>query len=429
MSERPRFSTLACAALVQSCATWELFTRPQLQAAPVVPDGFVDTSKVSLRSSLGGGNGGSRDGRRDALDGNASNPDSNAGQGAGRQHMGEHGFARLGGGVYAGGTPKQEDVLALDANGLFEALRPMMVGIPKLGGPSPSAIESEDVSRRVQYWCTSIAVWVITRANVRRLQDSRARVYTARHLDSELDVVIKVLPAEHGSHEATTLRRVNMCARARSMRLVDVVKVGDDKVALVLERAPYMFPLLAARALQQFKQWCEVGSVVSAMRHGRAHACRRDHHHLCRVGCMAGQAVEAWHEAGFLHLDIKPGNVALDAGGGVVVLDAGHARKMTGGAVPISHGHGTPGFVAPELLADDTPAVATAACDVFSLGKMLKYLVRAFQVVCLASCARDGKPLCRGVCGARGSSWFRCRSWTGACALSTSTLCSNLRRV
>ena len=157
MSERPRFSTLACAALVQSCA-WELFTRPQLQAAPVVPDGFVDTSKVSLRSSLGGGNGGSRDGRRDALDGNASNPDSNAGHGAGRQHVGEHGFARLGRGVYAGGTPKQEDVLALDATGLFEALRPMVVGIPTLGGPSPSAIESEDVSRRGQYWCASTAV-------------------------------------------------------------------------------------------------------------------------------------------------------------------------------------------------------------------------------------------------------------------------------
>ena len=168
-------------------------------------------------------------------------------------------------------------------------------------------------------------------------------MYTARHLDSKLEVVIKVLPAEHGSHEAATLRRVNMCARARSVRLVDVVKVGDDKVALVLERAPYMFPLLATRALQQFKQLCE--------------------------------AIEAWHEVGFLHLDIKPGNVALDAGGGVVVLDAGHARKMTRGAVPVSHGHGTPGFVAPELFADDTPAVATAACDVFSLGKMLQYLL------------------------------------------------------
>ena len=140
---------------------------------------------------------------------------------------------------------------------------------------------------------------------------------------------------------------------------------------------------------------------------------------------LRGQAIEAWHEAGFLHLDIKPGNVALDAGGGVVVLDAGHARKMTRGAVPVSHGHGTPGFVAPELFADDTPAVATAACDVFSLGKMLQYLVRAFQVVCLASCTLDGKPFSGGgVCGTCG--WFHCRSWTGAFAASTSTPCSNL---
>ena len=111
---------------------------------------------------------------------------------------------------------------------------------------------------------------MLKRANFRWLQDSRARVYTARHLDSKLEVVIKVLPAEHGSHEATTLRRVNMCARARSVRLVDVVKVGDDKLALVLERAPYMFPLLATKALQQFKELCEVSSAVSVMRHGRA---------------------------------------------------------------------------------------------------------------------------------------------------------------
>ena len=278
MSHSPCVSALTCTALVQSCA-WELCARPPLLAAPVAPEGYVNTSQAwrsshdassGRRPGSSGNNGSGRrnDGPRRGSDNNqrggARAPKSKAGAKAGRQHMGEaqHAFARFGRGVYAAGAPKLEDVLALNATGLFEALHPMIVGIPKLGGPSPSAIESEDVSRRVQFWCTSIAVWVITRANVRRLQDSRARVYTARHLDSELDVVIKVLPAEHGSHEATTLRRVNMCARARSVRLVDVVKVGDDTVALVLERAPYMFPLLAARALQQFKQLCEVSSVV-----------------------------------------------------------------------------------------------------------------------------------------------------------------------
>lgn len=326
MSTTPTTSALVCTALVQSCS-WELRSRPNQSAAPVAAVGYVSSSKASLWRSggagseqssgrkPGGGNQGSRGGNGETQHGRPSSTGPNR---AGRQHMGEHGFMRFGPGIYAAGTPRVEDVVALKATGLVEAVHPLLVGIPTLGGPPSScAIESED--------------------------DARSRVYTARCLDPKLEVVIKVLPTKHGSQEASTLRRVNKCVRARSVRLVDLLKLNDDTVALVLERAPHMFPLPAARALQQFEQLCE--------------------------------AIEAWHETGFLHLDIKPGNVALDAGGGVVVLDAGHARKMVGGGVPVSHGHGTPGFVAPELLTHDTSAVATAACDVFSLGQTLKYLL------------------------------------------------------
>ena len=168
MGHTPVASTLACTALVQSCA-WELSARLPQQAAALVPDYCVYTSKASRRDSRSRsnkppsnhgsdgniGSGGKRHG-------DASSPGSNTGPQAGtqggRQHMGEHGLARLGRGVYAAGTPKLEDLLALDATGLFGAPRPMMVGIPTLGGPSPSAIESEDVSRRGQYWCASTAV-------------------------------------------------------------------------------------------------------------------------------------------------------------------------------------------------------------------------------------------------------------------------------
>ena len=188
MSHSPYASALTCTALVQSCA-WELCARPPLLAAPVAPEGYVNTSEAwrsshdtssGRRPGSSGNNGSGRrnDGPRRGSDNNqrggARAPKSKAGAKAGRQHMGEaqHAFARFGRGVYAAGAPKLEDVLALNATGLFEALHPMIVGIPKLGGPTPSAIESEDVSRRVQCWCTSTAVWVLTRASVAGLSCS-----------------------------------------------------------------------------------------------------------------------------------------------------------------------------------------------------------------------------------------------------------------
>ena len=86
-----------------------------------------------------------------------------------------------------------------------------------------------------------------------------------------------------------------------------------------------------------------------------------------RVVVQYVQAVDGWHSHGVLHLDIKPSNVAIDAVGTVVVLDAGSARFAANGRCPVTTPVGTPGFIAPEL-AEAGKGVATAACDVYSLG-------------------------------------------------------------
>ena len=86
-----------------------------------------------------------------------------------------------------------------------------------------------------------------------------------------------------------------------------------------------------------------------------------------RVVVQYVQAVDSWHSHGVLHLDIKPSNVAIDAVGTVVVLDAGSARFAASGRCPVTTPVGTPGFIAPEL-AEAGKGVATAACDVYSLG-------------------------------------------------------------
>ena len=84
----------------------------------------------------------------------------------------------------------------------------------------------------------------------------------------------------------------------------------------------------------------------------------------------------AWHAAGVLHLDVKPANVATTAEGDVVVLDAGGSRFVQDdGSATVRGAIGTPGYMAPELRGDGRH-VATAACDVYSLGVTYRNALR-----------------------------------------------------
>ncbi|MGO4598848.1 protein kinase domain-containing protein [Terrabacter sp. 2RAF25] len=74
------------------------------------------------------------------------------------------------------------------------------------------------------------------------------------------------------------------------------------------------------------------------------------------------EAVAHLHSAGGIHADISPSNITLTGAGRPVLLDLGAARVAgrEPGAV-----HGTPGFVAPEVLLGDAPG---DAADVYALG-------------------------------------------------------------
>jgi predicted ATPase len=85
------------------------------------------------------------------------------------------------------------------------------------------------------------------------------------------------------------------------------------------------------------------------------------------------RGVHALHQAGLLHLDLKPSNVLVDRNGRVVVLDFGLVRAIREAHDPSTPGDsisvsGTPAWMAPEQFAGD--GVAEPA-DWYSVGLML----------------------------------------------------------
>ena len=82
------------------------------------------------------------------------------------------------------------------------------------------------------------------------------------------------------------------------------------------------------------------------------------------IGIDVCRAAGAVHAAGFLHRDIKAGNVMREEGGRILLMDFG-----------LTHEHGTdedssgtPAYMAPELLLGQPASVAS---DVYAIGVML----------------------------------------------------------
>jgi len=90
------------------------------------------------------------------------------------------------------------------------------------------------------------------------------------------------------------------------------------------------------------------------------------------IGKQIAGALAALHAAGYLHGDLKPENLRLDAEGRAVLLDLGFARALAEGGRARGHGPapgaGSLPYLSPEQARGEA---ATRASDVFALGVVL----------------------------------------------------------
>jgi hypothetical protein len=183
-------------------------------------------------------------------------------------------------------------------------------------------------------------------------------VYRARDTVIGRDVALKTLElAKLGPRGAEYRVRFEREARAAGQLdhpgIVRVYDVGEDDEQAVLFLA---------------LEYVDGGSLADHMEAG----IELEPWHVAELGARLAEALQAAHDAGIVHRDVKPANVLLGRDGSVKITDFGIARLGVSDLTRSGSTVGTPFYMAPEQI---TARAVDGRADLYAVGVILYELL------------------------------------------------------
>jgi serine/threonine protein kinase len=191
-------------------------------------------------------------------------------------------------------------------------------------------------------------------------QGGMGAVFRCAHMTLDKEVAMKVLPSELTANNPDALRR--FLREARALAALDhpnIVQAHD-----VDENRGQYFIIMSC---------VEGRTLLDIVRKDGPLAPGQAADYICQ----ACRGLQHAHEAGWVHRDLKPGNLILDCTGTVKITDFGLARlESSEGSVTRHDGNsivGSPDYISPEQ-AMNKPQIDIRA-DIYSLGATLYFFL------------------------------------------------------